>query len=566
MARQNIEVEESYDIDSELSEDDCRQDIIKTNHTNGDNPLSDIHFNESMTMQLNIDDDDEGDDHQHNNNNGIYSSNIKAASIRSESIDIDIDAQSQGTMIEHNSKHKGRPIRSQTIEIFSEENLKYHNYEQDTKNWFCFGRCYRRCCFSALGIKITIFLNLLMILLNSGLIIYEIILIIQDKSLMHTQLPLWYIICDFIITIILFFEMLFTVAAIYKGNICKYFKSGWECWIDVIVLILSVGCCAAYYFDFADADIDNLTMLFVRVIRDIIRIVRCLWFFKMLYSNLIRLGIRKNTMMSFRGEPLLANKAWKSKYKLQINSSPKSTQSDQREYKGPKRVDIYDEDDIKNLMHKEDEKLKYRQMYSLTPSPPNSKKTTPHQSNTKRNKTNSFKKQRHKNRSRIISSPSGKSHQRNLTRNCDEFTVDQEMNNINKLNMNDKLSDDRSDVISINSGINSGSNGSIVHHRHTSTRILGSSHDNTDVINSYDAESGISYLTSGTNDNYYDNLKLRHIKKKSVDKQRLRELLKNLPSGSIIERESFSIEDDEGDGINVGSHRLHSESDKLQII
>eukprot|EP00486_Rosalina_sp_Unknown_P015875 CAMPEP_0201585994 /NCGR_PEP_ID=MMETSP0190_2-20130828/127679_1 /ASSEMBLY_ACC=CAM_ASM_000263 /TAXON_ID=37353 /ORGANISM="Rosalina sp." /LENGTH=192 /DNA_ID=CAMNT_0048033001 /DNA_START=91 /DNA_END=665 /DNA_ORIENTATION=- len=186
--------------------------------------------------------------------------------------------------------------------------------------------------------------------------------------------------------------------------------------------------------------------------------------------------------MSFHGEPLLANKAWKSKYKLQINSSPKSTTSDQREYKGPKRVDIYDEDDIKNLMNKEDAKLKHRKMYSLTPSPPNSKTTTPHQSNMKYkyNKNKNDTSSHNKNRSRVISSPSRGSHQRNITRNCDEFRITIDDGKGQPLNMNG-ISDDRSDVISINSGIMPGSNGSIarhnnnnnnIHHRHTSTKIL----------------------------------------------------------------------------------------------
>ena len=518
-----LQYEDSYDIESELSEDDCRQDNNNNNN---------IMLNESMTMCLNEDEQDKNEDNIDNN-----SPNKKAISIRSESIAID--------NINHN--HNTRPMRSQTIEIHS-DNKGYYNYDNNT-----LGRCYRQCCFSSFGIKITIILNIIMILLNSGLIIYEIILIIKDESLMHTKLPLWYMVCDFIITIILFIEMLFIFGAIYKYNICSYFKSGWECWIDIVVLILSIGCCAAYYFDFTTADVDNLTMLFVRVIRDIIRIVRCLWFFKMLYSNLIRLGIHKHSKGTeiFHGEPLLANKAWKSKYKLQINSSPKSTTSDQREYKGPKRVDIYDEDDIQNLINNQDEKLKHRKMYSLTPSPPNSKKTTPHQSNIKKKNSNS--QSHNKNRSRIISSPSRGSHQRNKTRNCDEFREDL----VNQINVNmNGISDDHHH-----------------HHHHRQTTESINSYGDRDRDRDGDTTSGLSYLTTGTNDNYYDNLRLRQIKKKSVDKQRLRDILRNLPSGSF-DKQSFSIPDsddddedeDDDDMPMVANITLHGDNDKLQII
>eukprot|EP01084_Bolivina_argentea_P177484 306908_1 len=328
-----IQYEESYEIESDISENDCRKDT---------------NLNESLPISM--DDDD--------NNNGINTLNIKNGSIRSASINIDIERSEHDMTISH-----GR-ARNKTIEIYSET---LYDLPQ------C-GRCYRLCCFSAFGIKITILLNLAMVLLNSNLIIYEGILIIRQHSVMHTDLPFWYMICDFIVTIILLFEMVWIFISIHNCSLYKYFKSGWECWIDIIVLILSIGCCAAYYVDITSTDIDNLTMLFVRVIRDIIRIIRCLWFFKMLYSNLITLKIRKNTQTSWSNKALLTNKLTdKTLLQFVNDSSPKSTCSDQRYYKGPKRVNIYNENDIIHLMIKSDKKnKKYKngKMYSLTPSPP----------------------------------------------------------------------------------------------------------------------------------------------------------------------------------------------------
>merc|ERR1711971_338446 len=117
-----------------------------------------------------------------------------------------------------------------------------------------------------------------MVSLNSTLIIYEIALVIRDHSIVQTTLPIWYIYTDIAVTAILFIEMAFAIAAIHD------WIRRWESWIDLLVLFLSIACCVAYLFDLENANIDNLTMLFVRICRDLIRVVRCVWFFKMLYS------------------------------------------------------------------------------------------------------------------------------------------------------------------------------------------------------------------------------------------------------------------------------------------
>merc|ERR1719499_3076664 len=146
-----------------------------------------------------------------------------------------------------------------------------------------------------------------MVLLNSGMIIYEILLIIQQHTVIHTDLPLWYMIADITVTGILLIEMLLSIAILHAFNLCKYLRH-WECWVDMVVVTLSIGCCIMYYIDLTSESMDNLTMLFVRIIRDVFRIGRTLWFFKMLYSNLIRLESRRKKSAHSRSHRL----SWKS--------------------------------------------------------------------------------------------------------------------------------------------------------------------------------------------------------------------------------------------------------------
>merc|ERR1711971_954952 len=176
-------------------------------------------------------------------------------------------------------------------------------------------------------------------------------------------------------------------------------------------------------------------------------------------------------------------------YKLQRNGSPHSATSDQRAYKGTKRVDIFDENDIKQ-MHAKKERQK---LYSQTPSPPQMSKK--------------------KMDMRL--------HCRNLTRNCE---------GIYTLQSNEEMEEGM--------------------HRQTMTKCV-------DVMNSFN-DSSISVLTTGTNDgSYFDNLRLKQIKKKSVDKERLKLLLQNLPCDAII---------DESSSEDAADYVLHTDEHQITFI
>ena len=220
--------------------------------------------------------------------------------------------------------------------------------------------------------------------------------------------------------------------------------------------------------------------------------------------------MRKNSSAGpseYFAEPLLV----KREYKLQINASPQSTTSDQREYKGPKRVDVFDEHDIEQMVRDKRAKI-----YSQTPSPPHSKKTSPHRVKMKKfHQRNGYH-----------------HHQRNMTRNMTANCED-------SYNLNDE-------GVVVVVGVNGDMNG---HHRHTSTKYVV---DMDGMGSSY--KESISVVTDDT---YYDNLKLKHIKKKSVDKNRLMLLLQNLPGDKIIDESSSEEE---------MNHRLHTENHVLTFI
>ncbi|ETO27498.1 hypothetical protein RFI_09635 [Reticulomyxa filosa] len=130
------------------------------------------------------------------------------------------------------------------------------------------GTFYRQCCFSKFGIRMTIFLNLCMVIINTFLIIYEALLSIHDHSLI-VNLPWWYVVLDVFILFVLFVEIMFHCSA-YQCHVKEYCSSGCENVVDIIVFVISAIGCALYL-----------------ITRDIIRIIRCIWFFRLLYTNMI---------------------------------------------------------------------------------------------------------------------------------------------------------------------------------------------------------------------------------------------------------------------------------------
>eukprot|EP01084_Bolivina_argentea_P246514 412546_1 len=73
------------------------------------------------------------------------------------------------------------PFKYNTFEFADNQTEDVEHIEHDT--YSSFGSIYRKCCFSNIGLKFTICLNALMVLINTFLIIYEIALIIKhDES------------------------------------------------------------------------------------------------------------------------------------------------------------------------------------------------------------------------------------------------------------------------------------------------------------------------------------------------------------------------------------------------
>lgn len=153
------------------------------------------------------------------------------------------------------------------------------------------GELYRRCCFTDTGMKFLLSVNIVLVLLNMFLIIYEIILVFKAgryHDILSTNLPIEFFICDLLITIILIIEVLLHW---YIGYMCSCWQylcnSTCDNKIDVIVMTISVICCVLYGTDFDDSsDIDNLLFLAIRILRDFVRIIRCFFFFKLLRTNL----------------------------------------------------------------------------------------------------------------------------------------------------------------------------------------------------------------------------------------------------------------------------------------
>ena len=129
------------------------------------------------------------------------------------------------------------------------------------------GNCYRVLCFSSFGIKVSILINLLMILANTFLIVYELYLIYEHKSFYETKLPFWYILSDLIVTSILLVEIIFNIGAAYNCHCVNYCCSRWDNMMDIIVFLLSAAGCGLYVFDWKQESLDNADNLLILALR-----------------------------------------------------------------------------------------------------------------------------------------------------------------------------------------------------------------------------------------------------------------------------------------------------------
>jgi len=158
-----------------------------------------------------------------------------------------------------------------------------------------------------------------MLLLNLYLIVYE-FLYLRPFSYQAIPSPEWFIVCDILIVVVLFLEIAVRYAE-YEFDWRGYFREVRESifrlqsrmWNgqnvvpttnllqaffthhlfgnlgDVLVLIVSIAVLIIYFYedDVTARAQDNLSLLFVRIFRDIVRLFRCVWFMFTLYESVV---------------------------------------------------------------------------------------------------------------------------------------------------------------------------------------------------------------------------------------------------------------------------------------
>ena len=158
-----------------------------------------------------------------------------------------------------------------------------------------FGELYRKLCFTQIGMIFVSTFNIIIVLINIIFTIYEIIYMIQTKS--YLQLPSkTFIIFDIIITLILLIEILLNIILGYQCKCIEFIcYSTYDNFIDTIIGIVSILDCVIIYIIMFHLiktndynNIENISFLFVRIIRDFIRILRCIYFVKYLSTNIVK--------------------------------------------------------------------------------------------------------------------------------------------------------------------------------------------------------------------------------------------------------------------------------------
>merc|ERR1712062_198550 len=153
------------------------------------------------------------------------------------------------------------------------------------------GESVRFFCHSKYGYGLQITLKLSMLLLNLYLIVYE-FLYLRPFSYQAIPSPEWFIVCDILIVVVLFLEIAVRYAE-YEFDWRGYFREVRESIFgnlgDVLVLIVSIAVLIIYFYedDVTARAQDNLSLLFVRIFRDIVRLFRCVWFMFTLYESVV---------------------------------------------------------------------------------------------------------------------------------------------------------------------------------------------------------------------------------------------------------------------------------------
>jgi len=146
-------------------------------------------------------------------------------------------------------------------------------------------------CHSKYGYGLQIGVNLTMLISNLFLIVYD-LFYLKPFSYSAKASPDWFITCDIIIVFVLFVEVAVRFAE-YEFSCRSYFREVRESVFgnlgDVFVLVVSIAVLIIYFYenDVTTRAQDNLSLLFVRIFRDIVRLFRCIWFMFTLYESVV---------------------------------------------------------------------------------------------------------------------------------------------------------------------------------------------------------------------------------------------------------------------------------------
>ena len=111
----------------------------------------------------------------------------------------------------------------------------------------------------------------------------------------NLRLPLIYSLFDVVLTVVLLIEISLHLTAIYRCHLCHYFRYSNSHKADVLIFVLSLMLCIIVLFDVFPgvSDMDNMGFLMLRIVRDIMRFVRCIIFTKILYDSIVQLNTPK---------------------------------------------------------------------------------------------------------------------------------------------------------------------------------------------------------------------------------------------------------------------------------
>jgi hypothetical protein len=141
------------------------------------------------------------------------------------------------------------------------------------------------CCYGDECIVFQIVFNVIMCLLNTFMIAWDILYMFPRESDGHSIILMWFTFFDIFIVAVLVLEL---AVHFYLSRSCLAFFSECHNIFDIIVCIISIAACLIVYAEEnLYGNVSEETLLVLRVLRDVARILRLYWFFTALYANVI---------------------------------------------------------------------------------------------------------------------------------------------------------------------------------------------------------------------------------------------------------------------------------------